>query len=156
LHESSALAIVLPLQFTKSVSSEGRAMSRCMGMVCAGAVLLAGAGCPLQSFLTMPGGPVCKQVVPGLPGQVAATLETGLTDAGIHVVRKRLDAEVRLAGQAKSGKVFCLDVKREKADGGPTTAVTVRWGSDPDEQLWQLVVTILTAPAPEEEASDPS
>jgi hypothetical protein len=131
-------------------------MSRCLGMVCAGALLLAGAGCPPHSFLGFPGAAVYKQVVPGSVGQAAATLEAGLTDAGIQVVRKRLDGEMRLAGQAKSGKVFCLDLKREKTESGAATAVTVRWGWDPDEQLWQLVVAILTAPVPEGEASDPS
>ena len=126
-------------------------MSGRKGMVCAAALLFAAVGCMPQSFLALTGSDSHKQVVAGSVGKVAGILETGLTDAGIHVVVKRLDGEVRLAGQAKSGKVFCFDVKREKGEGGEKSAVTVRWGREPDEPLWQMVVDLLAAPAPDED-----
>jgi hypothetical protein len=113
-------------------------------MVCAGVVLLALGGCSPHSFLTLDSPPTrYKQVVPGRVDSVAAMLETGLQQDGIRVLSKRLDGEVRLAGQAQSGKIFCLDLKREQIEGAEKTAVTVRWDREADEQLWRTVVEIL-------------
>jgi hypothetical protein len=121
-------------------------MSGRPGLLCAGALLLTLAGCFGGSFLGSGrlSGP--KQVVAAPLGPTAELLEAGLNDRGVTVLTKRLDGEVRLAGQTKAGKVFCLDVKHEKGNK-EKTVVSVRWDREADGAFWNMVVEILTAPA---------
>jgi hypothetical protein len=121
-------------------------MSRHLGMVCASTLLFALTGCSGGSFLTSAANPAGhKQVVAGSIDQVSTLLETGLSEAGVTVLTKRLNGEIRLAGMTKSEKVFCLYVKRQETDGGPKSAVTIRWDRQSDDPFWQNVVAILSA-----------
>jgi hypothetical protein len=128
-------------------------MSRWLAIVCAGALLSAAAGCSLGSFtvaLAPPGGP--KQVVPGTVAEISARLQAGLSDAGIAVIAKRQEQEVRLVCRAKQGRMHCLILKPDKAKGGEKTVVTVNWDREADERFWQMIVGMLTAPAADETA----
>jgi hypothetical protein len=114
-------------------------------MLCTTALLFA-VGC-LQSFLVPGAG--CKQVVPGPAASVAANLESGLSEAGIQVLSKSYPDEIRLAGKTKSGKVFCLYVRRPKTKDAQSE-VTIYWDHGEEPGFWQTVVGILTAPVRDE------
>jgi hypothetical protein len=121
-------------------------MSRSLGVVCAGILLPVLVGCVANSFLDASGKPRYRQVADGTVPQVAAELEAGLREAGIVVVDKHVDGEIRIAGQSKSGATFCLDVKPERTGSGHKAVVCARWyWGETDDQLWQVVVDILKA-----------
>jgi hypothetical protein len=124
-------------------------MSGRIGVSCAAALLLAVAGC-MPSFLALTAAPRQKHLVAAPVGTVAAMLETGLNEAGVSVLTKRINGEVRLAGQTETGKIFCLYVRPEKGEGGAQTAVVVRWDREADEAFWHSVVEMLTAATREE------
>jgi hypothetical protein len=48
--------------------------------------------------------------------------------------------------------MHCLVLKPDKAAGGEKTVVTIKWGPEADEQFWQMIVGMLTAPASDESA----
>ena len=123
------------------------------GMVCAGLVLLAAVGCVNESFLAS-FTPTTKyrQVVDGTPSVVANALEAGFGGVGITMFSKRHGEEVRLAGQTKSGEVFCVYVRPAGEAGAKRSVVTVKWDRSPDEPLWTSMVQWLTTSAPEETA----
>lgn len=128
-------------------------MFRWLAMGCAGVLLSAVAGCSLGSFtvaLAPPSGP--KQVVPGTVPEISARLQAGLSEAGVAVIAKRQDQEVRLVCCAKQGRMHCLVLKPDKAKGGDKTVVTVKWDREADEPFWQMIVGMLTAPLPDETA----
>src|SRR6185437_2741544 len=83
-----------------SIASAGVAMCRCLGKACAGVLILAVAGCTLDSFL-LPGSVVYgpKLIVAGTVGEVSARLQDGLSDAGIMVVSKRVGDDFRIGGK---------------------------------------------------------
>jgi hypothetical protein len=122
-----------------------------MALVCAASLVCVVAGCVSQSFLAPWGSaPTERWLVNEYYGSVGAALETGLTDQGIHVVPKRLADEVRLAGQTKSGKVFCLYIKPSKDDREKAT-VALRWDREADEVFRKMVVELLKPPAKDSE-----
>ena len=124
------------------------------GMVCAGLVLLAMVGCVNESFLTpFTATTKYRQVADGTPSVVANALEAGFGGVGITMFSKRHGEEVRLAGQTKSGDVFCVYVRPADEAGGKRSVVTVKWDRSPDEPLWASMVQWLTTSAPEENAS---
>jgi hypothetical protein len=129
---------------------EGSAMSGRLAVLCAGLPLLAAVGCVQPAFWPLATATGPRQVVAAPHDKVAATLEAGLGEAGVTVLVKRLDGEVRLAGQTRSGKVFCLYVKRAKTAHGDETAVTAHWDCEPDEKLWGTVVDLLATCAAQE------
>jgi hypothetical protein len=117
-------------------------------MAGAGALLLAVAGCSLDSFLApLPGLSGRQQVVADKLERVSARLQEGLGDAGITVLTKPVGPEMRLAGMTKSGKVFCLHLYAEKAGGADRTLVRVKWDREADEPFWQLVVSLVATRA---------
>jgi hypothetical protein len=121
-------------------------------MLCAAALLIA-AGCVTHSFLAAPDGAARhRHVVAGSLAEVAAALEVGLNEAGVTVLVKRLDHEVRLAGQTRSGKIFCLYVKPDRTTEGDRTVVTVRWDTVPDEPFWQTVGNVLASRGDEDQS----
>jgi hypothetical protein len=122
-------------------------MSRSLGLAGAGVLLLAVAGCSLDSFVApFPGAPNRQQVVADKLERVSARLEEGLSDAGVSVLTKRVGPEMRLAGMTKSGKVFCLHLYAEKAGGADRTLVRVKWDREADEAFWQLVLSLVATP----------
>ncbi|HZY85250.1 MAG TPA: hypothetical protein VFE78_10500 [Gemmataceae bacterium] len=123
-------------------------MSRCLGAATAGVLLLAVAGCSLDSFLTpFPGTPDPRQVVAAPLAQVAARLEEGLSEAGVPVLTKPVGREMRLAGMTKSGKVFCLHLYAEKVAGADRTLVRVKWDRGADDPFWQMVLELAATAA---------
>jgi hypothetical protein len=128
-----------------------------MVLVCAAALVCVAAGCVSQSFLAPWGSaPTEKWLVNEYYGSVGAAVETGLTDQGVRVVSKRLADEVRVAGQTKSGKVFCLYIKPAPDDREKAT-VALRWDREADEAFRKMVVELLKPPAKDrEEASVPT
>jgi hypothetical protein len=128
-------------------------MSRHIGIVYVGALLIVAAGCSLDSFSLWPISPRDhKQIVAGSVDQVSAKLQEGLSEAGIVVLVKHKNEERRLFCQTKSGTRYCLMLNEEKTKGSDSTIVTM-WDKAVDEPSWRLVVKILTAPVP---ASDDS
>jgi hypothetical protein len=123
-------------------------MSRFLGVAGAGVLLLAVAGCSLDSFLApFPGVTNRQQLVAGKLEQVSARLQAGLGDAGVPVLTKRVGNEMRLAGMTKSGKVFCLHLYAEKAGGEDRTLVRVKWDRQADGPFWELVCMLAATPA---------
>jgi hypothetical protein len=121
-------------------------MARCVGLAAAGVLLLAAAGCSLDSFLSpYSGGAGRQQVVDDKLEQVAARLEDGLRDAGVSVLTKRVGQELRLAGQTQEGKVYCLRLWAEKAGGADRTRVCLKW-NEAGSPFWQLVVSLAEPP----------
>ena len=128
-------------------------MSRLV-MLCASLVLLAMVGCVNDAFLANFSGMArYRQVVNGTPGLVSTILEEGFSGVGVTMFVKRQDEEIRLAGQTKSGQVFCVYVRPAKAAGSANSVVTVKWDSQPDEELWKSIVGWLATCAPEEDKS---
>jgi hypothetical protein len=109
----------------------------------AAALVLALAGCSAAPLLGLAPAAGQKLVVTGKHEEVAASLEAGLTDAGNLVLVKRLEGEVRLAGQTRAGKIFGLYLKQRKSEGSEQTAITLRWDRDVDEEFWETVTAIL-------------
>jgi hypothetical protein len=124
-----------------------------MGPALAGALLYAAAGClftppppPTSSPAKKPG----PKVVTGQVRVVAAGLFEALADAGIVVVEKQQDQQVRLVGTTPSGKMFAL-LLRPARSGSDKTEVAVLWGGAPDEKLARVVLRTLEAMRPETE-----
>jgi hypothetical protein len=124
-----------------------------IGLACAGALLLTVAGCiPFLRDLTA--APRQSYAVAAPQSMVVGMIETGLGEAGVNVLTKRVDGVMRMAGQTKSGKVFCLYVKPDQGESGQQTLVTIRWDHDADEAFWKSVVAILKAAEAEPEQHD--
>lgn len=125
-------------------------MSGRLGIVCAAALLFAGAGCSATSFLLSWVGSGGKQeVVSGSLDEVSARLQASLSKINIIVAVNPMDEDtVKLRGQTKSGKRFALLLKRQKTSRGESTAISIEWESDADEAFWASVLELLVAPAP--------
>jgi hypothetical protein len=122
-------------------------MSRSLGLAGAGVLLLAVVGCSPGAFLApFPGTSNRQQVVADKMERVSARLEEGLSDAGVSVLTKPVGPEMRLAGQTKAGKVFCLHLYAEKEGGADRTLVRVKWDREADEAFWQLVLSLVAVP----------
>jgi hypothetical protein len=118
-------------------------------MAIAGALWFAASGCSLDAFLAptaVPYGP--KTVVVGSLSRVCAKLQDGLSDAGIMVQMNRVGSDLRLAGISKTRTVFCLHLSTKKDVDGNKTLVRMQWDRGGDEELWQLILKILTTPTP--------
>ncbi|HWG41890.1 MAG TPA: hypothetical protein VN688_03820 [Gemmataceae bacterium] len=123
-------------------------MSRRIGIVCACALLVAVAGCSIDSFsVSLIGSVSHRQVVAGSVEQASLKLQEGLTEAGVVVLVKPQDEGTRLFCRTKSGKMFCLLLNQEKTKGSDKTAVTMSERAV-DEQFWGMVVKILKTPLP--------
>jgi hypothetical protein len=122
---------------------------------CAAALVCVAAGCVNNSFLA-PGHSVQKErwLVNEPFTTSAAVLETGLRDACVKntLLSKRVQGEVRIAGQTKSGKVFCLYVRPAKNDL-EKAVVTLRWDREADPVFRKCVLDLLTPPAKDDEES---
>ncbi len=119
-------------------------MFRRAGMVCAGVLLWAAAGCSLDSFLVSVTGPGTRpRYVAGSVDQVSANLRASLGNAGIALTESRNGQDLRLAGVTRSGKRFALVLRQQYAGGGQRTSVAVEWEDAADEELWALVGEIL-------------
>ncbi len=123
-------------------------MTRRLGVVCAAALLVATAGCSLNSFLVSATGPDGKQqVVAGSVDEVSARLQASLSRVGVQVLASRQGEDVRLTGATRSGKRFALVLKRQKADNVERTAIAVEWEKEADDQFWSAVVDLLAITA---------
>jgi hypothetical protein len=129
-------------------------MSRRMGVICAGVLLLAATGCPPGSFLMSPSGSFGKpQVVSGSIDEVSARLQEGLSEAGISVVVASHNGELRLAGMTPAHKIFCIHLKRPKSASVEKTGIVVQWDRETDESFDRLVATLAAAPAGDDSSS---
>jgi hypothetical protein len=123
-------------------------MTRRLGVVCAAALLLAAAGCSLNSFLvSFTGSDGKQQVVAGSVDEVSARLQAALGHVGVQVLATRQGEDARLTGITRSGKKFALVLKRQKADGVERTAIAVEWEKEADDQFWFAVVDLLATTA---------
>ena len=123
-------------------------MSRRTEMVCAAALLIVVAGCSASSFLlSWVGSGSKRQVVSGAVNDVAARLQASLGKIDIIVaVNPMDDGTFRLNGQTKSGKRFSLVLKRQATSQGASTAISVEWEKDADEEFWAAVLDLLAKP----------
>ncbi len=130
-------------------------MRRCLGKACAGVLLLAVAGCTLDSFLNpqiVVWGP--KVTVSGAVTEVAMKLRNGLSEEGLLLRTNRMGSDYRISSQWKSGTVFCLHLQQVSEEDGVKTRVRMQWDRGGDKELWQLILKILNASSDEE--SSPS
>ena len=125
-------------------------MSRRLGMVCAAALLIAAAGCEAGSFLmSWVGSGGKRQVVSGSVNDVAARLQASLGKVNILVALNNMgDGTLKLSGQSKSGTRFHLVLKPQMTNRGESTAITVEWEKDADEEFWASVLDLLVEPPP--------
>jgi hypothetical protein len=124
-------------------------MSRCVGMLCAAALVGIAAGCSANSFLlSFIGSDGKQQVVSGSVDQVSTNLQAALSNVGIVATLNKQGDDVRLAGVTKSGKRFALVLKQKKTMSGDSTIISLEWEKDADEQFWATVLELLTAPPP--------
>ncbi len=123
-------------------------MTRQVGVVCAAALLLAAAGCSLNSFLvSVTGSDGKQQVVAGSVDEVSARLQASLSHVGVQVMAKSQGEDVRLTGVTRAGKKFALVLKRRMTDNVERTAITVEGEKEADDQFWFAVVDLLVTTA---------
>lgn len=123
-------------------------MCRGLGKAWIAVLMLAVSGCTLDSFL-LPGSVVYgpKMIVAGTVDEVSAKLQDGLSLAHIPVLTKSVGADFRIAGKApKTQTAFCLHLREKKIGTGIKTRVRMQWDRGGDEELWQLIQTILITP----------
>jgi hypothetical protein len=125
-------------------------MSRPLGVVCAGVLLAAVAGCSPSAFLAAFAGPGGKQqVVAGSIDEVSARLQASLNNLNIQVKADRQGQDViKLTGRTKTGKLFYLSLKRQKTAQGESTAIMIDWDQEADEGFWQTLVQVMITPTP--------
>lgn len=123
-------------------------MSHRTGMLCT--ALFAVVGCSTGSSLQSWVGASGKQrLVSGSVDQAASNLQASLRKIDILVtVNPQGDGVVTLNGETKSRKRFALLLKRHPTSRGESTAVTIEWQTDADEQFWMTVLDLLAQPAP--------
>ena len=123
-------------------------------MLWASLVLIAAGGCIHDSFLNFATNKArYTRVVDGAPGLVSTMVEEGFSSAGVTVLLKRHEHEIRLAGQTKSGQVFCVYIRPDKASPSSKSTVTIKWDRQSDEQLWDSVLERLPPSASTENDS---
>jgi hypothetical protein len=123
-------------------------MSRPLGAVCAGALLLAAAGCSSLALLSAPRPAGKKQVIACSMDQVSAHLQATLGRAGITVKATPEGQGMRLDGETKSGQKFVLRLKRQPTNQGERTRIALDWETEADEQFWLMVLEMLAPLAP--------
>ncbi len=131
-------------------------MRRCLGKACAGMLLIAVAGCTLDSFLNpqiVVWGP--KVTVSCAVAEVATKLRNGLSEEGLLVRTNRMGSDYRISSQWKSGTVFCLHLQQVSEEDGVKTRVRMQWDRGGDKELWQLILKILNASSDEESSANP-
>src|SRR5262249_37345115 len=137
------------LPFWPPFRLEGTAVSRHLGILGAGLLLVAASGCADGSFLVSWPGPGPKQqIVAGSVDQVSARLRAVLGNVGVAVTANPEGDNVRLSGTTKAGKKFSLLLKQQYVGGGQRTAIVVEWEKDPDEEFWLSVVQWMAPPPP--------
>jgi hypothetical protein len=121
-------------------------MSRCLGLIVAGALLCV-VGCSLDGFLAPSTTSDPQQfVVAESLNHVSGVLQDSLCEAGIMVLANREGQKERLAGVTESGKIFCIHLCAGAGAGGKRTVVRIQWDREPDEQFWRMVTRLLKAP----------
>lgn len=125
-------------------------MSRRLGIVCAAALLISAAGCSAGSFLmSWVGSGGKRQVFSGSVNDVAARLQASLGKANIIVALNNMgDGTLKLSGQSKFGTRFALVLKPQMTSRGESTAISVEWEKDADEEFWATVLDLLVEPPP--------
>ena len=122
-------------------------MSRYVGVVCAGFMLLGLVGCTADSFLfPFHGPPPQGVIVDGMVPVVSVKVQEALADAGVSVLTKQVGDDLRLAGMTKAGRVFCLHLKPLKVEDKEKTRISIKWDKETDETFWRTVVQPLAAP----------
>jgi hypothetical protein len=110
------------------------AMSRLVGLACAGA-LLSAAGCSLDSFTLTSfwQGAAEEQHLMGTPDEVSRQAAMTLTQLGVVVKSDKQGDTVRLSGQTKDGQRFALlfDL-RNKNEPDAWTVIRLVWEKDAD------------------------
>jgi hypothetical protein len=113
------------------------AMSRLVGLACAGA-LLSAAGCSLESFTLTSFWESAAEEVPlmGTPDEVSRQTTTALQQLGVAVRVDKQGETVRLSGQTKNGQRFTLLFDRRTPNGEAWTQLRLVWEKDADGQFW--------------------
>ncbi len=123
-------------------------MSRCLGMVCAGVLLCATAGCTLDSlFLSLTGSSNRKEQTVALSvNQASAAIHATLgSKFEIMVTQSKDGEEVHLEGQTKQGKKFAFILQKQKSDVGERTVVAFEGEKEAEGLLWDAVFLAMTA-----------
>jgi hypothetical protein len=126
-------------------------MSRTLGILCAGALVLATAGCTLDSFfLSLTGSASRKEQTVALSvDQVKASLRTTLGNSGIVMVSESRDGEaVYLKGKTPNGKEFKFVLQRQKSDNADRTLVAFEGDKEAETLLWGAAIMSIMQPPP--------
>jgi hypothetical protein len=119
-------------------------------MLCASVVVLATAGCTLDSlFLSFTGSSNRKeQAVTISVDQVSTSLHAMLGKFGVKVEDRWNGEELHLKGLTTTGKKFEFIVQRQKTDFGERTVVAFEGDKEAESLLWSAAVIAVTNPAP--------
>src|SRR5581483_4308786 len=104
----------------------GGAMSRSVGVLCAGLLLLAAAGCAVDEFfVNLTGSPDRKEItVPISLEQASLTLHAWTRNTfQIQLTDSRDGEELHLAGQTATGNKFEFILQRQSAGNGAESTV---------------------------------
>jgi hypothetical protein len=125
-------------------------MSRSLGILCAGAFLVATAGCTLDSlFLSFTGSSNRKeQAVTVSVDQVGASLHATLGKFGVKVEDSRNGEELHFKGVTTTGKKFEFIVQRQKSDFGERTVIAFEGDKEAEALLWLAAISAIVNPAP--------
>src|SRR5436309_2165570 len=125
-------------------------MSRSLGVVCAGALVLATAGCTLDSlFLSWIGSSNRKeQAVTVSVDQVSASLHATLGNRfpEIKIEDSRNGEELHIKGVTRTGKKFEFIVQRQKSDFGDRTVVAFEGDKEAEGLLWLAAISAIVNP----------
>jgi hypothetical protein len=126
-------------------------MSRSLGIVCAGALVLATAGCTLDSlFLSFTGSNRKEQEVTVSVDQVSASLHATLASRfpGLKIEDSRQGEELHLKGMTNTGKKFEFIVLRRRSQFGDRTVVAFEGDKEAEALLWFVAINGVVNPAP--------
>jgi hypothetical protein len=122
-------------------------MTHRMGVVCAGILLMAGAGCSSDSLMVaFTRAKPQKLNAEGSVVEVSYRIKDACADAGVALVTKLVGDDLRMAGVTKAGKVFCLHLRKDKAETGESTLIEMQWDREADEEFWRKVLLPMAAP----------
>jgi hypothetical protein len=115
-----------------------------MTMVCAGALLIAAAGCSfrLGNNLVQVGVKMDEQVVNDSMDKVAQRIENEMRRLGLQVATNQETNAVRLTSTTKAGQRFVVLLTRVQGPRGEQTNIHVDWDQASDRELWLQLLLV--------------
>ena len=119
-------------------------MFRRAGMVCAGTLVVAFAGCALQFGNTAVelGVKVNEQLVTDALDHVADRIQREMERLGLQVIVNHEVESVRLTSTTKGGQKFVVVLSRVQGRAGEQTRLHIDWDQGSDKALWLQLLLV--------------